>query len=75
MKIEEAKAECDRWLAHCDRQRKKSIALQKLATERRAGAVADKDVQTRLAAIEGAGVRVYDGANLEQAVKTLLKHI
>lgn len=75
MKLEEAKAECKRWLEHCDRQREKSIALQKLAAERRAGTVSDHQVRGRLSQIEGQGVRVYDGANLEQAVKCLLKHV
>lgn len=75
MKLADAKAECERWLAHCDRQRERSVALQKLAAERRAGTVSDHQVRGRLSQIEGQGVRVYDGANLEQAVKVLLKHI
>jgi len=76
MRIKEAKAECERWLAHCDRQRGKSLALQKLAAERREGKVSAHEARSQLAEIEGGpGVRVYDGARLEQAVRSLLEHL
>lgn len=75
MKLDEAKAECERWFAYLQRQKDKAIAMQKLAAERRSGTCPDADVRRRLAEINGPGVTVYDGAKLEQAVKVLLKHI
>ena len=74
MKIAEAKAECERWLAYLKIQEAKSLALQQLAAERRAGTCSDDELRRRKRAIDG-GVTVYDGANLERAVRTLLKHV
>lgn len=73
MKLDEAKAECARWFAYIDRQRERSIGLQKLAADRRAG-LDDAEKDRRLRAIDRS-VTVYDGANLEQAVRVLLKHV
>ena len=76
MTLDEAKAECGRWLAHLKRQEERSVALQKLAAERRAGTCDDAEKRRRLADLDRqAGVTVYDGARLEQAVRVLLKHI
>jgi len=74
MKIDDATAECKRWLAHMDEQRAKSIAMQRLASERRAGTCTDEEKDRRLRAIDRS-VRVYDGAKLEQAVKALLREL
>lgn len=74
MNLAEAKIECERWLAYLARQEERSVALQKLATERRAGRCKDADVPRRLAAIDNS-VTVYDGAKLADAVRVLLRHV
>lgn len=75
MKLDEAKAECERWFADIQRQKDKSLALQKLAAQRRAGEITDDEAQRKLRSIQGAGITVYDGTNLEKAVRVLLKHV
>lgn len=73
MDKQQAIAECERWLAYLDRQRERSTALQRLASECRADLGKD-DARRRLAQIDR-GVTVYDGSNLEQAVRFLLGKI
>jgi hypothetical protein len=75
MKLEAAKAECERWFSHLKRQEEKAIALKKLACERRAGTCSAEEGRRRVAQINGPGVTVYDGANLQKAVKVILKHL
>jgi hypothetical protein len=75
MKISEAKAECERWFAHLDRQREKTKAMQQLAADRRNGLCDTIECRRRLRALDGPGVTVYDGAKLERAVKVLLKNV
>lgn len=72
MTIPEARAECQRWLDHLQRQEDRVIALQKLAADRRAGRVSDREKDRRLAQINGPGVTVYDGGNLADAVRALM---
>lgn len=74
MKLPEAKAECERWFAYLERQKERSVELQRLASERRAGTCDDAEMRRRMARIDG-GVTVYDGANLAEAVRVLLKHV
>ena len=74
MKLAEAKAECGRWLFYLERQRHRSIELQKLAADRRNGVCSDSEKNSRMAAIDRS-VTVYDGANLADAVRVLLKHV
>lgn len=76
MKIPEAKAECERWLSYIDGQREKSEGLQRIASERRAGTLSEADAKRRMAALdERCSLRVFDGAKLETAVRTLLNHV
>lgn len=75
MKLDEAKAECERWFAYLQRQKDKSLAVQKLAARVRAGEITPDEAQRKLRSIDGAGLTVYDGANLERAVRVLLKHV
>jgi hypothetical protein len=75
MTLAEAKAECDRWFAHLDRQREKSISMQKIAAAVRAGEITRGTAQHRVRALDGRAPVVFDGAPLEQAIKTLLKHV
>jgi len=72
--IEEAKAECLRWLSHLGVQRARSEEMQRLAARRREGTIDAHDAKRELAKLDR-GVTVYDGAKLEQAVKVLLKHV
>jgi len=73
VKLSEAKTECERWFAYLDRQRKKTIAIQKIAAERRAGTIDEEEGRRRLRAIDKCSVTVFDGARLEKAVRLLLK--
>ena len=75
MKLEEAKAECERWLAYNQRQKDKSIALQKIASQVRSGEITSEEGRRKRRSIDGCSVTVFDGARLEQAVKVLLKNI
>ena len=75
MTLTEAKAECERWFEYLQGQKDKSVALAKLASERRRGLVGEQEGRRRVNEIQGAGITVYDGGNLQDAVKTLLEHI
>lgn len=75
MTIAEATEECERWFAHLDRQREKTRLIAQLAAERKAGTCTQAEAERRMRVIDGAGVTVFDGAKLEQAVKSLLAHI
>ena len=48
MDVDEAKAECQRWLDYLKRQEEKSIALQRLAADRRAGRCDEKEMRRRM---------------------------
>jgi hypothetical protein len=66
----EAIEECHRYLAYLDWQRSKSLQMQALATMARNGK--QKEAREALHRIDSSPV-VYDGANLEKAIKKLLK--
>lgn len=72
MNIDEAKTECQRWLDYLKRQEEKSLALQKLAADRRAGRCDEKEMRRRMGDINGPTVTVYDGARLAEAVRVLM---
>lgn len=69
MKPEEAIGICERWFAHLEQQRQKSIEIQKLVALARKGHQAE--AQRRLRQIDRDPV-VYDGARLEPAVRFLV---
>jgi hypothetical protein len=73
MNLTEARQECLRYLAYLEREEVKSKALQVLASDRRAGRCNDREKDRRLAEIMGANPTVYDGGNLAEAIKALLK--
>lgn len=73
MTLEEAKAECGRWFAYLERQRLRSLELQQLASARRAGILTLEEANQRMHQMDT--ITVYDGAELEKAVKVLLKHL
>ena len=74
MTLAEAKAECERWFTHLGHQKDKAAALQKLAGDRRTGQCDEQEGRRRLLGIQESNPTVYDGANLHDAVKVLLKH-
>jgi len=69
MKTDEAVRICQEWFAYIERQRAKSVEVQKLATMARNGRQAE--AQRRLRQIDN-DVTVYDGDRLEPAVKHLV---
>lgn len=74
MNLSQARAECERWLAHLVRQEEKSIAIQKLAAERRSGRCDEAEARRRMRVIDS-GPTVYDGAKLADAVRYLLNAV
>ena len=73
MTLEEARAECRRYLDYLKRQKSKSLALQKLASDRRAGRCDDREKDRRMREIMGPSPVVYDGGNLERAIVVLMR--
>lgn len=73
--LAEAKAECERWFAYLKSQEDQSKELQKLAADRRAGRCDAWEGERRRNEIQGNGLTVYDGSNLADAVRILLKNI
>ena len=74
MSIDDAKAECERWFTYINKQQDKLIAIQKIAADRRSGKTTEDEAR-RLLQRRDRDVTVYDGANLEKAVRVLLKHV
>lgn len=74
MDLNQAKAECQRWLDYLERQKEKSVAMQQLASDRRLGKCTADEARRRLSALDSrCSVTVYDGAKLADAVKVLMK--
>lgn len=63
---------CRGWLAHLDRQREKTLKMQRLAAKARKGPEEAREAQREMRQIDRQP-RVYDGARLEPAVKHLIK--
>lgn len=70
MKTEEAIEICEGWFAYIERQKQKSIEMQKLATMARNGQ--QEEAQRRMRQLDNS-VTVYDGGRLEPAVRHLVK--
>lgn len=75
MSLPDAKAECERWFAYLKRQEDKCIAIQKISASVRSGEITSAEGQRKLRSIDNCNVTVFDGANLEKAVRVLLKHV
>ena len=75
MTLTKAKAECERWFAYLKRQEEKAVAFQKIAAAVRSGEIDQTEARRQQRRIDGCGITVYDGANLEKAVRVLLKHV
>jgi hypothetical protein len=69
MKTEEAIEICERWFAYLERQRQRSVELQRLATLAR---TEPKEAQRRLRQMD-TDVTVYDGGRLEPAMRLLVE--
>lgn len=74
MTLDEAKETCHRWFRYLDSQREKSIKIQQLASQVRRGEITREESQRKLRMIDGAPT-VYDGANLEVALKIILQEL
>jgi hypothetical protein len=70
MKAEVAIAICEEWFAYLERQKARSVEIQKLAAMARAGQ--QEEAQRRLRQIDNTPT-VYDGGRLEPAVRALVK--
>lgn len=71
MKTDEAVRICQEWFAYIERQRQKSVEVQRLAAMARAGQ--QEEAQRRLRQIDSTtSLTVYDGGRLEPAVKHLV---
>lgn len=73
MKLAEARHECQRYLNYLSVQEAKSLALQRLASDRRNCKCDDKEKARRMKDIMGPSPTVYDGARLAEAIKVLMK--
>jgi hypothetical protein len=74
MTLDEARAEGQRWLDYLDREKQKSIEIQKLAADRRQGKCDADEGRRRLRAIDDrSNLVVYDGAKLAEAVALLIR--
>ncbi len=74
MTLAEAKAECERWFAYLKRQETKAVEMGRIAQARRSGEIDEHEGRRRVRALDNCSVTVFDGANLEKAVRVLLKH-
>lgn len=73
MTLHEARNECRRYLNYLAIQEAKSLALQKLAADRRSGKCDAHEGERRKKDIMGPSPTVYDGAALAEAIKVLLQ--
>jgi hypothetical protein len=71
MKTDEAIEICQGWFDYIERQKQKSVEVQKLAIMARNGQ--QEEAQRRLRQLDSCSVTVYDGARLEPAVRHLVK--
>ena len=74
MKLDEAKAECERWLAYLKKLEEKTGAIQRVAADVRSGKLSSDEGRRLVRKINGSPT-VYDGAKLADAVRLLLKQV
>jgi len=74
MNLKEAREECERWFAYLESQKERSLNFQKLAALRRKNKISLEEARRQQRQFDNS-IYVYDGAKLEIAVKTLLKHV
>lgn len=73
MNKDEAIEECNRYLAHLEEQRARSVRLQELARMARNGQPEEAKRALRQLDADRMNLTVYDGSKLEQAIIKLLK--
>lgn len=73
MNTDVAIAICEEWFAYTERQRQKSVELQRLASLARTGLEGQKEAQLLLRQLRTSSIAVYDGGRLEPAVQELVK--
>lgn len=71
MKTAETIEICERWFAHIDGQRQRSVEMQRAAKMARNGQ--QEEAQRLVRQIDNTP-RVFDGATLEPAVRHLVRH-
>lgn len=62
-------------MEYCAEQERRSIAIQKLASQRRAGTIDAEEARRELTKIQGRSPTVYDGSRLLEAVKLMVKKL
>lgn len=72
MRMAEALDVCERWFAHNERARKRSVEMQRLATMARNGQ--GEEARRLMAQLDRSPV-VFDGAPLEDAVRVLVRAV
>lgn len=71
----EAIEECNRYLAHLEEQRARSVRLQELARMARNGQPEEAKRALRQLDTDRMNLTVYDGSKLEMAIKKLLGEV
>jgi len=74
VKMDDAKAECERWLAYLERQDQKCAEIQEIAADLRAEKCSEDEARRRLRQIDSKPV-VFEGSRLREAVLCLLAHL
>jgi len=68
----DARATCQHWLDDIDEQKARSEKLASIAAKLRGGKLNKEEAKRQVQEIDGVSPRVYDGAELAKAVRTLL---
>jgi hypothetical protein len=75
MALHAAMSEMRRWILSCDDQREKSARLAKLAAMARRGEITPDEGRRAIEEINRITPKVYDGGNLEIAIRAVLAEI
>lgn len=75
MKLQEAKEECERWLAHLDEQKERLDNLQRVAAMRRRGGMSLSEAREKIDEFDRRAPTVYDGSRLADAIRVMLQQI
>jgi hypothetical protein len=70
--VEDAIAECQRYLDYLDAAERRSRQLQEIAGQARRNEITRDEARRMADKASGPGVTVYDGAKLADAIKTLM---
>jgi len=75
MDLQEAKEECERWLAHLDAQKERVHSLQRVAAMRRRGEMGLSEAREKIEEFDIRAPTVYDGSRLADAIRVMLRQI